>query len=306
MLIIEKTLDFQLKEETAVVLGKFDGVHLGHRFLLEKLLEQKQKGLQTVVFTFDKSPASLFTKKDDELRELCTKEEKRAMFEAFGVDVYIEFPMNEETAKISAKDFVEEYLSKRLHCKCLIAGDDLRFGYKGLGNADFIKVHPFANKCQVDIYEKLPEISSTIIREDVVKGDIAKANEKLGYPYSVTGEVVHGMGLAGSALHMPTANIVYPKEKVMPLFGVYFTRVKVEDRFCRAITNVGKKPTVVSGADVFAETFLYDFEGDLYGKNITIYFEQFLRTEQKFQDVQALKEQLEMDRKKGQAFWAER
>lgn len=306
MLIIEKTLDFQLNEPTAVVLGKFDGVHLGHRFLLAKLLEQKAKGLKTVVFTFDKSPASLFSVNKDDARELCTKEEKRAVFEKLGIDVLVEFPMNKETATISAEEFVEEYLQKRLQCKCLIAGDDLRFGHKGLGDAKMIQNHPFAKECQVDIYEKLPDISSTIIRECIAKGDIAKANEKLGYSYEVSGQVVRGMGLAGSTLHMPTANIVFPREKVLPAFGVYFTRAKVDGKYYNAITNVGKKPTVVSSTDVFAETYLYDFEGDLYGKEITIYFEVFLRKEEKFANITALAEQLKKDRLKGQEYWLKR
>jgi len=306
MRIIEKTTDFQLKEPTAVVLGKFDGVHLGHRFLLEKLLEQKQNGLRTVVFTFDKSPASLLGQNVADLKELCTREEKRAIIEALGVDVYIEFPMNEETVKMTAEVFVEEYLSKRLCCKCLIAGDDLRFGYKGLGNAKMLKEHSFSTRCQMDIYEKLPDVSSSIIREAITMGDIVQANAALGYPYEVTGQVVRGMGLAGSVLHMPTANIIFPKEKVLPMLGVYFTRVKVDGTFYNAITNVGKKPTVLSSTDVFAETYLYDFAGDLYGKELTIYFEQFLRKEETFADIYALADQLEKDRLEGQAYWLKR
>lgn len=303
MLIIEKTLDFQLNESTAVVLGKFDGVHLGHRFLLAKLREQQAKGLKTVVFTFDKSPASLSSENVDDLKELCTMEEKRAICASNGVDIYIEFPMNKETAQISAEAFIEEYLCKRLNCKCLIAGDDLQFGYKGMGNVQTLLQHPFAKECQVDIYEKLPGISSTIIREFVAKGDIAKANECLGYPYEVTGTVVHGMGLAGTSLQMPTANIVFPDGKVLPKFGVYFTRVKVDGTYYNAITNVGRKPTVVDSLDVYAETYLYDFAGDLYGKEMTVYFEHFWRREEKFSGLEALKAQLHKDMKSGKAYW---
>ena len=303
MLIIEKTLDFQLNEKTAVVLGKFDGVHLGHQFLLEKLAMEKAKGLQTVVFTFDKSPASLFSMNGEDTKELCTLQEKRAIFEKLGVDVLIEFPMNVETAQISAEEFVEEYLQKRLNCECLIAGDDLRFGYKGLGTADMLKAHPFANQCRVDIYEKLPEISSTIIRDSIADGDIEKANKKLGYTYAIKGEVVHGMKLAGSALSMPTANVVFPEQKVLPRFGVYFTRAKVDGVCYNAITNVGQKPTVVSDTKVLAETYLYDFTGDLYGKEMTIYFEMFSREEVKFTGIEELKKQLQKDLEKGKQYW---
>ena len=138
MQIISETIEFKITEPTAVVLGKFDGVHIGHQLLITKLLEQKKKGLKTVVFTFDKSPASLFIQDGDTYRELCTLQEKRDIFEQYGVDVLIEFPMNIETASISAEEFITEILQKRLNCKSLIAGEDISFGYKGIGDCNML------------------------------------------------------------------------------------------------------------------------------------------------------------------------
>lgn len=327
MLIIKGTTQFHMEEPTAVVLGKFDGVHLGHQFLIEKLMQQKEKGLKTVVFTFDQSPSSLFSKEDSVYRELCTLEEKRLHFDEMGVDVLIEFPMNQETSKISAEDFIQTVLHKQLHCKCLIAGDDVRFGHKGLGNAEMLKAYQGDLGYAVDIYSKVTvesifekemqdtnflasndEISSTLIRDKVGEGNIDVANFLMGHAFQATGTVKRGLSLAGSKLQMPTANISWPEAKVIPAFGVYFTLVKVGDKTFRAITNVGKKPTVTDTdeTNILAETYLYDFAGDLYEQEITIYFYHFLRKEEKFSNIEELKKQLSMDRVMGQNYWEAR
>lgn len=316
MQIISETLDFKIEEPTAVVLGKFDGVHMGHQLLLKTLLEQREKGLKTVVFTFDKSPASLFIQDGTTYRELCTLEEKREIFKAWGVDVLIEFPMNEDTAAIPAIEFVTEILQKYLNCKILIAGEDVSFGYRGLGDKQMLIDNSLQCGYEVIIVEKMltkeiyeeereEEISSTIIRKEINAGKIAKANVLMGRPFALKGEVVHGRQLAGTALQMPTANIKWPDNKVMPAFGVYFTEVLVDDRKYFAITNVGQKPTIADHAEceVLAESYLYDFEGNLYGKEITLKFCHFLREEKKFDGVDALKEQLQKDMEAGKKFW---
>ena len=316
MQIISETLDFKIEEPTAVVLGKFDGVHMGHQLLLKTLLEQREKGLKTVVCTFDKSPASLFIQDGTTYRELCTLEEKREIFKAWGVDVLIEFLMNEDTAAIPAIEFVTEILQKYLNCKILIAGEDVSFGYRGLGDKQMLIDNSLQCGYEVIIVEKMltkeiyeeereEEISSTIIRKEINAGKIAKANVLMGRPFALKGEVVHGRQLAGTALQMPTANIKWPDNKVMPAFGVYFTEVLVDDRKYFAITNVGQKPTIADHAacEVLAESYLYDFEGNLYGKEITLKFCHFLREEKKFDGVDALKEQLQKDMEAGKKFW---
>lgn len=317
MQIISETLNFNIEEPTAVVLGKFDGVHAGHRLLLERLLEQKKKGLKTVVFTFDKSPASLFIQDGESYRELCTLEEKCRIFEAAGVDIVIEFPMNMETAAIPASEFITEILQKGLNCKMLIAGEDITFGYRGLGDKEMLMDNSEACGYQVEFLEKLmtseffpedervEEVSSSCIRKEINAGKIARANLLMGRSFSVSGEVVHGNHLGGTVLDMPTANVKWPDCKVLPAFGVYFTEILVENNIYHGITNVGRKPTVTGTTDseVLAETYLYDFEGDLYGAEITLNFCEYVRPEQKFESLEELKKQLHEDMAAGRRYW---
>lgn len=316
MQIISGTIDFKMTEPTAVVLGKFDGVHIGHQLLMTKLLEQKEKGLKTVVFTFDKSPASLFIQDGDTYRELCTLQEKRYIFEKFGVDVLIEFPMNMETAAIPAEEFVTEILQKRLKCSVLIAGEDISFGYKGLGDCNMLLNYSREDRFCVEILDKLMikevlpeedgvgEVSSTCIRKEICAGNIAKAKALMGRAFSVTGEVIHGNHLGSTVLDMPTANIKWPENKVFPAFGVYFTEVLADNTWYKGITNVGTKPTIEQGGqrEVLAESYLFDFNGDLYGKQVTVVFCGYHRPEQKFESLELLKEQLQKDMRAGQDF----
>lgn len=317
MQIISKTTNFYINEPTAIVLGKFDGVHAGHQLLLDRLLEQKENGLKTVVFTFDKSPASLFIQDGTAYRELCTLEEKRVIFEKMGVDILIEFPMDPETAMIPASEFITEILQRSLNCKMLIAGEDITFGYKGLGDKDMLIDNSEACGYQVEILDKLmsdvlfpeeeriEEISSTCIRKDINAGKVARANAMMGRAFSVKGEVVHGNQLGGSALEMPTANVKWPENKVLPAFGVYFTKVWAKNNVYAGITNVGRKPTVAGSqaTEVLAETYIYDFAEDLYGQEITIEFCEFRRPEQTFEGLEALKAQLKEDMAAGRVFW---
>ncbi len=317
MQIISGTVNFQINEPTAVVIGKFDGIHLGHLYLLTVLMMQKEQGLKTVVFTFDKSPASLFGQEGDTYRELCTAEEKRAIFESIGIDVLIEFPMNPETAAIPAKEFITEILHKQLRCNKLIAGEDITFGHKGRGDSNLLMQYSEECGYQVEILEKVSmnplypeeapaeEISSTAIRKAINAGNIAKVSKMLGRPYSVEGEVIHGRQLAGGLLEMPTANVKWPENKVIPAFGVYFTEITVDGKCYHGITNVGKKPTVneSSEREVLAESYLYDFQGELYGRQILIEFYKFVRPEQKFENLDALKEQMQRDMSAGKNYW---
>jgi riboflavin kinase/FMN adenylyltransferase len=309
-----------MAEPTAIVLGKFDGVHIGHQILIKKLLEQKEKGLKTVVFTFDKSPASLFIQDEGEYRELCTLEEKREIFENIGVDVFIEFPMNMETAKIPADEFVTEILQKQLKCNILIAGEDITFGYKGMGDSRMLLEYSQNNGFDVEILEKLmmrdvfledlseDEISSTGIRKEINAGNVAKANVLMGRSFSINGEVIHGNHLGSTVLNMPTANVKWPENKVFPNFGVYLTEIVADNVCYKGITNVGLKPTIKETAakDVLAESYLFDYTGDLYGKNIIIRFLEFCRPEKTFDGLEHLKEQLKKDLQVAQTYWSQR
>ncbi len=320
MQIISGTTDFYIEEPTAVVLGKFDGVHIGHQLLISKLLEQKEKGLKTVVFTFDKSPASLFIQDGDAYRELCSLEEKRNIFEGTEVDVFVEFPMNTDTASIPAELFVTEILQNRLNCNMLIAGEDITFGHRGMGDSRMLLQYSEKGAFEVEIVEKLLisdifpeeesgiEVSSTVIRKEIAAGNIVRANAMMGRAFQVSGEVIHGNHMGGKVFDLPTANILWPDDKILPAFGVYFTEIYVDGTAYAGITNIGIKPTIAEKEQtgVLAESFIYDFDGDLYGKNITIIFYSYERPEQKFENFEQLKNQLLKDKKAGKVYWSMR
>ena len=223
MRIIENTTEFHLENKSAVALGKFDGIHLGHRRLLERVLEQKSQGLWTVVFTFDTSAASFF---GGETKELSTREEKRAVFSRLGIDVLIEFPLNRGTAATEPAEFVARYLAEQMRTAYLCAGPDISFGKGGAG--DYKLLSEYAGTCgyQVELIDKVrvdgEEVSSTRVRQAVREGDMEKVSVMLGAPYCVSGKVVHGRQL-GRKLGMPTANILPDVRKLLPPNGVYYS-----------------------------------------------------------------------------------
>lgn len=245
MQIIEKETGFQLHKPSAAAIGKFDGIHRGHQSLLRHVLEQKDKGLQAVVFTFDPSPAVLFT--GTGLPELTTRQEKRKLFAELGIDVLIEFPLTYESAAMPAERFIEEVLAKRMKAAYIAAGGDLSFGKDGKGDTALLR--EYAGRCgyRTDIIEKVclngVEISSSYVRDTVKAGDMEKAEELIGGAYSVSGVVAHGKKL-GRRLGMPTVNLLPEKEKLLPPYGVYFSEVLLGERTYKGITNIGCKPTV--------------------------------------------------------------
>lgn len=300
MQIIQQTTEFVIKEKTAVALGKFDGIHRGHQKLLEKILEQKKSGLKAVVFTFHPSPAALFQK--NKVKELTTRKEKEALFEKMGVDILIEFPLNEKTAAMSAEDFIEDVLVKKMNVEFIAAGTDLSFGYKGAGDAGLLKSFSKDYGFQVEIIEKVcqegREISSSFVREEVEKGNMEKAALLIGQPYSVSGVVEHGNRI-GRTLGFPTVNILPAKEKLLPPCGVYFSRIYMDKQVYNGVTNIGYKPTVSNESKIGVETYIYDFEKDVYGKEITVFLEQFSRPERKFDGLEELKAQVDADKEAG-------
>lgn len=303
MQIIRETTEFVLPQRSVVAIGKFDGIHLGHQKLFAKVFEQKEKGLLAVTFTFDPPPEAFFAGKT--AGELMTREEKRAAFERMGMDVLIEFPMNKETAATKPECFVKEYLAQKLQAAVIVAGTDLSFGNKGAGDAKLLEKLSQTYGYRVEMIEKVSiageRVSSTLIREAVGRGDMTKAAVFLGAPYPITGMVSHGKEL-GRKLGMPTVNLMPSADKLLPPNGVYYSYVWLENRRYPAISNVGSKPTVSSVQTTGVETYLYDFEKDVYGKEITVELLDFKRPERKFDSVEALKEQMRRDIDEGSVY----
>lgn len=303
MEIIHDTTEFYIQQQTAVAIGKFDGIHKGHIQLLSHILKQKKQGMQAVVFTFYPSASVYFGQGSS--AELTTRYEKRKLFERLGIDILIEFPLNKETAATDPEIFVREILACQMHAGYIAAGEDLSFGYKGRGNKELLIRLADSLGYQVEIIDKIfykgREISSTLVREAVEKGDMPLAFCLLGRYYSFEGKVQEGNRL-GRRLGMPTLNLYPVTEKLLPPKGVYYSRVLYENCIYPGITNIGYKPTVNAVKEISVETYLYDFDRDMYGKQIVTELLQFKRPEQKFEDVQALKKQMERDIAEGRQF----
>ena len=305
MQIIEQTLDFQLNIPSAVAIGKFDGIHRGHKCLLEQILEQKKRGKCAVVFTFDPSPYTLFSGKQE--MELTTREEKRSYFEQMGIDVLIEFPMTFETAAMPPEQFVKEILCEKMQASYIAAGVDVSFGDRGKGDMVLLQKLSSVYGYELNIIDKVKttdgkEISSTLVRDEIRLGNMQRVQELLGEPYFLTGVVKHGKKF-GRTIGMPTVNLIPKEEKLLPPNGVYFSEVQYGEKIYKSITNIGYKPTVNEERVLGVESFLYDFAQDIYGQEITVRLFAFKRPEMKFRSVEELKQQMAADIAEGRYYF---
>lgn len=279
-------------ENSAVSLGKFDGIHLGHRLLLNEILKHSE--FVPTVFTFDiddnaSQPGKL----------IYSGREKLVLLEDIGIKRTVLFPFNNETKSMKPEDFIEKVLVEKMDARFICIGTDFRFGKDRRGNAGMLKAYSSKYGYETKIFNKLLSedgiISSTLIREKIETGDIQCANKLLGRTYFIEGTVVHGNAL-GRRLDMPTANIFPKKEKVLLPSGVYASTLVFGKKRYNSVTNIGRKPTVGSDRTV-VETCILDFQKNIYGQNIIVEFHEFLRPEKKFPDIEQLKNQMERDKK---------
>ncbi len=307
MRIIQGLTEFNIEGKSAVAIGKFDGMHLGHRKLIDEILRSREQGILAVIFTFEPSPEAYFAGRT--LKGLMSRDEKREAFDKLGIDVLIEFPMNAETVVTPPGLFIKDYLAGRLNAAVIAAGTDISFGDKGAGDAGLLKRMADVYGYRAHIIDKVTfegkEISSTLIRELLVNGDIDKVAALLDEPYSVSGMVLHGRRL-GRELGMPTANIAPPEEKLLPPAGVYYSYSYLDGVKYNSISNIGCKPTVASEQTTGVETYLYDYDGYAYGHKLKVELLGFKRPEMKFESVEALKAQMADDIRAGRQFHKKR
>lgn len=304
MKYIRNTTDFYIEENTVLSLGKFDGIHRGHELLLEHMATKKNEGLSAAIFTFDIPPRKNIAQV--EAKVLTTNEEKMHIFRQLGVDYLIECPFTQEIMCMEAEKFIEK-IARQLHVKCMVVGEDFRFGHNRRGDYHMLLEYAKHFGYEVIVVEKMQEddrdISSTFVREEVIKGNIEKANHLLGYRYFVSSIVTHGNQI-GRTIGIPTINQMPPEEKLLPANGVYITEVFIDEKKYCGITNVGHKPTVGGKNPLGVETHLLDFAGDVYDKLVTVEFICRIREERKFASIEELKAQMQNDIAYGRAFFA--
>lgn len=305
MKIFRNIIEARNIPNAVVTIGTFDGVHLGHQAIFNKMKALAQSvGGQTVVVTFSPHPRQVLNIDSSNLRFLTTPEEKLQKFEEFGIDNVVIINFTKEFSRTPSEVFIKDYIIDHLKPSYIVVGYDHHFGKNRMGDFDLLsdlkKKYGFkVERVAAQDVEHIA-ISSTKIRNALAQGNVKSANRLLGYPYSVTAEVVRGNEI-GRTIGFPTANLELPKEYM--LFnrgGVYACLVDYNGLTYKAMANIGHRPTIGDRAegDMLIEVNLFDFDGDLYGKSITVRFIDRIRDEVKFEGLPELKAQLERDRER--------
>lgn len=297
---IHNISDFKgVPQHTVVTIGTFDGVHLGHRKILERLTNSaKNTGLKSTVLTFFPHPRMVL-QKDVDIKLLNTLEEKKQILDTLGLDYLIIHPFTKQFSRLSAIDFVRDILVNNIKSKRIIIGYDHRFGRNR--NANIQDLISFGNTFDFEV-EEIPaqeiddvSVSSTKIRKALLDGDVETANNYLSYSYMLTGTVKKGKGM-GRDFGFPTANLHIAEEyKLIPKNGAYVVRSDIDGKEFFGMMNIGFNPTV-DGSQKSIEVNFFDFEGDLYDKKIQVELLHRIRDEHKFNSVEELKEQLKKDK----------
>lgn len=305
MKIYEGLEGFLPVPNAVVTSGTFDGVHLGHQKIIRRIREiaRKIQG-ETVLITFWPHPRLVLYPYEHDLRLLSTFEEKANLLRQFGIDHLVTIPFTQEFSQLSSEEFIRSVLIDKIQTKKLVIGYDHRFGKNREGSFEYLKEHSsdFGFELEEISRQDVEDIgvSSTKIRKALELGDVKTASNYLGRPYELNGLVVKGQQI-GRSIGFPTANIHIPNDyKLIPHDGVYAVEAKVEGILYKAMLNIGNRPTV-DGSKKTVEAHLFDFQGDLYNKLITVYFREFIREEKKFESLEALKNQLFQDQKTAKA-----
>ncbi|MCQ2301312.1 MAG: bifunctional riboflavin kinase/FAD synthetase [Bacteroidales bacterium] len=288
-----------------VTIGTFDGVHIGHQAIFRKMRELAENiDGQTVVVTFSPHPRQVLNIDSSNLRFICTEEEKLKRIEQFGIDNVVIITFTKEFARTPSEDFIKNFIIERIKPNYIVVGYDHHFGKNRMGDFDQLTQlgQQFNFKVERVEAQDVDEVavSSTKIRHALAIGDVATANRLLGYPYSVTAEVVRG-NMIGRTIGFPTANLELQKEyRLINNAGVYTCLVDYNELTYKAMANIGKRPTIGDRDDdnFIIEVNIFDFDQDIYGQHITVRFIDRIRSEVKFNGLEELKAQLNQDRER--------
>lgn len=284
--------------DTVLIMGFFDGVHLGHQKVIKTGVDLAQKhNLKSVLMTFDCSPRTVY-QHEKNFKYLSTMQRKAELVEQLGVDYLYFVHFSEDFAHLTPQAFVDQYMVG-LKAKFVVAGFDYTYGKKELANMQNLPKYAQGRFETVTVPEQLingQKIGSSAIKYFISEGHINTANEFLGYEYQNQGVVIHGLQ-RGRTLGYPTANLSVDGAQMLPAIGVYATRMKVGDKWYGAMTSVGYNVTFKENTGITIETNIFDFDKSIYGEHVTLEWVQYLRGEVKFDDAEGLVKQLELDKK---------
>ncbi len=291
--------DFRSTKKTIITLGTFDGVHIGHKKILERVIQNADKDqFESLVLTFFPHPRMVL-QGDSDIKLLNTIDEKIDLLDEIGLENLVIHPFDQTFSRLTAEEFVKTILVDRFHTHKIIIGHDHRFGRNRTANIDDLTAfgQQYGFEVEQISVQEINEISvsSTKIREALLEGNMTLANEYLGYDYFLTGNVIQGKQL-GRTIDFPTANIkIEENYKLIPQNGVYIVKSNIQNKTVYGMMNIGFNPTV-GGQDRSIEVHYFDFDADLYNQKIQVSILQRIRSEQKFQSVDLLKEQLKQDK----------
>ncbi len=296
MEVIHLNLTQEVEKSLSVALGYFDGLHLGHQAVIKEAVDYANAHqMRSAVMTFSPSP-NIFLKKLESNRLLTPYQEKVKLLNDLGVDALIILPFNEELANMSADEFIKRYLIKQ-GVSHVSTGFDFRFGKMGEGEVELLGT--YSNQFSLNVTPKYEleheKIGATEIKRYLAEGNIHKVTQMLGRPYRLHGSIVTGQQ-RGREIGFPTANLQLSGEYVIPKKGVYAVEVEVEGKRYIGMCNIGHNPTFNFNDQVSIETYILDFNEDIYGKELTLYFFDYLREEKRFASIEELMQQLNDDR----------
>lgn len=293
--------DFRKIPNAIVTIGTFDGVHLGHQAVFKQMVDKaRQIGGETVVITFFPHPRIVISPNDNRLHLITSQEDKIEHLRRSNIDNLIIINFTKEFSHTSSEDFIKDYVVRYIQPAILVIGYDHHFGSNRSGDFDTLsklgmEFHFAVEKINEQDIEDIT-ISSTKIRSALQQGDIKLANKLLGYSYSTSGIVTHGDSI-GRTLGFPTANIsIKPEYQLIEKTGVYATIAKVDGKDYPSMTYIGRRPTISNGLPTSTETYIMDFDGDLYGKEIRVTFVDRVRDEMTFDNLERLKSQIQEDK----------
>lgn len=292
--------EFKKKDNAVVTIGTFDGVHIGHRKIISRLLETAQQyGGESVILTFFPHPRMILTPEDSNLKMITTMDEKASLLEKLGVDHLIITPFTRDFSNLSPDEYIKQILIDQIGTRQIVIGYDHRFGKNRAGGLQNLQQNASVYGFHI---EEIPEqdirdvaVSSTKIRQALLKGDIETANDFLGYPFHITGTVIKGDQI-GRKLGYPTANLFIPETyKILPVDGVYAFRIEIDSKLYNGMGYIGRRPTI-NGMTRNVEANIFDFSHDLYGKTIRLHFAGFIRGDEKFNSLEEMRHQIEKDK----------